>query len=49
VRGFTKEVAESGARSSMQLAEFILNKIEAIAREWEELAKTCTPAAIGMT
>jgi signal transduction histidine kinase len=33
----------------MQLSEFILTNIEPIAREWEEFAKTCTPAAIGMT
>jgi signal transduction histidine kinase len=33
----------------MQLAKFILNNVEPIAREWEEFAKTCTPAAIGMT
>ena len=28
---------------------FIRANIEPIAREWEEFAKTCTPAAIGMT
>jgi signal transduction histidine kinase len=33
----------------MHLAEFIRANIEPIAREWEEFAKTCTPAAIGMT
>jgi signal transduction histidine kinase len=33
----------------MHLTEFILANIEPIAREWEEFAKTCTPAAIGMT
>jgi signal transduction histidine kinase len=33
----------------MQLAEFILKNIEPIAREWEEFARTCTPAAVGMT
>jgi signal transduction histidine kinase len=33
----------------MQLGEFILTNIEPIAREWEEFARTCTPAAIGMT
>jgi signal transduction histidine kinase len=33
----------------MQLSEFILTNIEPIAREWEDFAKTCTPAAIGMT
>jgi signal transduction histidine kinase len=33
----------------MRLAEFIRANIEPIAREWEEFAKTCTPAAIGMT
>jgi signal transduction histidine kinase len=33
----------------MHLAEFILANIEPIAREWEEFAKSCTPAAIGMT
>jgi len=33
----------------MPLAAFILANIEPIAREWEEFAKTCTPASIGMT
>ena len=33
----------------MQLSEFILTNIESIAREWEEFAKTCVPAAVGMT
>jgi signal transduction histidine kinase len=33
----------------MHLTEFIRTNIEPIAREWEEFAKTCTPAAIGMT
>ena len=33
----------------MDLAEFILTNIEPIAREWEAFAKTCTPAATGMT
>ena len=33
----------------MHLTEFILANIEPIAREWEQFAKTCTPAAIGMT
>ena len=33
----------------MHLAEFIRANIEPIAREWEEFAKTCAPAAIGMT
>jgi hypothetical protein len=28
---------------------FIRANIEPIAREWEEFAKTCTPAAIGTT
>ena len=33
----------------MHLAEFILTNIEPLSREWEEFAKSCTPAAIGMT
>ncbi|HEX3409076.1 MAG TPA: HAMP domain-containing sensor histidine kinase [Candidatus Binataceae bacterium] len=33
----------------MGLAEFIRNNIDAIAQEWEEFAKSCTPASIGMT
>jgi signal transduction histidine kinase len=33
----------------MQLSEFILTNIDSIAREWEEFAKTCVPAAVGMT
>ena len=33
----------------MLLSEFILANIESIAREWEEFAKTCVPAAAGMT
>jgi hypothetical protein len=33
----------------MQLGEFIHTNIESIAGEWEEFAKTCTPAATGMT
>jgi signal transduction histidine kinase len=33
----------------MRLSEFIRANAEQIAREWEEFAKTCTPAAIGMT
>jgi len=36
-------------RIFMKLGEFIRTNIEPIAREWEEFAKTCTPAAIGMT
>jgi signal transduction histidine kinase len=33
----------------MELGEFIRTNIEPIAREWEEFARTCTPAAIGMS
>jgi len=33
----------------MKLGEFIRTNIEPIVGEWEEFAKTCTPAAIGMT
>jgi signal transduction histidine kinase len=33
----------------MQLGDFILTNIESIAHEWEEFAKTCLPAAVGMT
>jgi signal transduction histidine kinase len=33
----------------MALAEFIRTNIDAIAQEWEEFAKSCTPASIGMT
>lgn len=33
----------------MHLAEFILTNIEPLSREWEEFARSCTPAAIGMT
>src|ERR1700739_621917 len=33
----------------MHLSEYIRANIEPIAREWEEFAKTCSPAAIGMT
>jgi hypothetical protein len=32
----------------MGLSEFIRTNAERIAREWEEFAKTCTPAAIGV-
>jgi RsbT co-antagonist protein rsbRD N-terminal domain len=40
---------ESPGEDFMELGEFIRTNIEPIAREWEEFAKTCTPAAIGMT
>jgi signal transduction histidine kinase len=33
----------------MSLAAFILANIEPIAQEWEEFAKTCIPASIGMS
>ena len=33
----------------MSLAAFILANIDPIAQEWEEFAKTCIPASIGMT